>query len=69
MQKEVEVEGMDVEVDPAAVKAKVDKRRKELEMDESELDSEIEEVLPELKKKTRLRRKVGGGVEAMDVDA
>lgn len=57
-------------VDPMEVKAKVEARRKELEMEESELDSELEEEVPTLKnKKTKLRRKVGGGVEAMDVDA
>ncbi|KAJ4374658.1 ATPase-activating ribosome biosynthesis protein [Didymella sp. IMI 355093] len=59
------------EVDVAAVKAKVDKRRKEIEMDESELDSDLEETLPKQKTKTKrkLARKVGGGTEAMDVDA
>lgn len=57
------------EVDVAAVKAKVDKRRKEIEMDESELDSDLEETLPKQKTKRKLARKVGGGTEAMDVDA
>ena len=59
----------DMEVDPMQVKAKVDARRKELDMDESDLDSELDEEVPKMKKKTKLRRKVGGGVEAMDVDA
>jgi large subunit ribosomal protein L24e len=57
-----------VEVDVEAVKAKVAKRRNELEQDESELDSDLEETLPMMKSKKKLRMKVGGGVEAMDVD-
>jgi large subunit ribosomal protein L24e len=57
-----------VEVDVEAVKAKVAKRRNELEQDESELDSDLEETLPTMKSKKKLRMKVGGGVEAMDVD-
>ncbi|KAJ4319543.1 ATPase-activating ribosome biosynthesis protein [Neodidymelliopsis sp. IMI 364377] len=56
-------------VDVAAVKAKVDKRRKEIAMDESDLDSDLEETLPKQKSKKKLARKVGGGTEAMDVDA
>ena len=36
-----ELEDKEEVVDVAAVKAKVDKRRKEIEMDESELDSDL----------------------------
>ncbi|KAF2001796.1 hypothetical protein P154DRAFT_553510 [Amniculicola lignicola CBS 123094] len=65
------VEDMDVEVDVEKVKEKVEKRRRELEDggEESEVESELEEELPKMKNKRRLRMKVGGGVEAMDVDA
>jgi large subunit ribosomal protein L24e len=63
--KEVEQEEM---VDVEAVKEKVAKRRKEIEMDESELDSDLEETLPKMKSKRKLKMKVGGGVEEMDVD-
>jgi large subunit ribosomal protein L24e len=59
----------DTEVDVQKVKEKVAARRKELEAEESELESEIEEALPKIKSsKQKMRRKVGGGVEAMDVD-
>lgn len=57
-----------VEVDVEKVKEKVEKRRREIEMDESELDSDLEEELPKMKSKRKLKMKVGGGVEAMDVD-
>jgi large subunit ribosomal protein L24e len=63
--EEVEQEEM---VDVEKIKEKVAKRRKEIEMDESELDSEIEEATPKMKSKRKLKMKVGGGVEAMDVD-
>jgi large subunit ribosomal protein L24e len=63
--EEVEQEEM---VDVEKVKEKVAKRRKEIEMDKSELDSDLEEQLPKMKSKRKLRMKVGGGVEAMDVD-
>jgi large subunit ribosomal protein L24e len=56
-------------VDVAKVKAKVDARRKEIEMDESEIDSDLEETLPKVKSKRKLKMKVGGGADAMDVDA
>lgn len=64
-----EVEQEEMEVDVQKVKEKVAARRKELEAEESEL-SELEEELPKQKTKTKkmLKRKVGGGVEAMDVD-
>jgi large subunit ribosomal protein L24e len=61
----VEEEG-ETEVDVAQVKAKVDQRRREIEMEESEMSEE--EVLPKMKSKRKLKMKVGGGVEAMDVD-
>jgi large subunit ribosomal protein L24e len=47
---------------------KVEKRRREIAMDESELDSDLEESTPKMKSKRKLKMKVGGGVEAMDVD-
>ena len=59
----------EIEADVAAVKAKVDKRRKEIEMDESDLESDLEETLPKQKTKKKLARKVKGGADAMDVDA
>ncbi|KAF2476841.1 uncharacterized protein BDR25DRAFT_330841 [Lindgomyces ingoldianus] len=66
------LEEEEMEVDLEMVKAKVEKRRKELEegMDvgESELESELEEELPKTKTKRKLRMKTSGGVEAMDVD-
>jgi large subunit ribosomal protein L24e len=64
-----EVEQEEMEVDVQKVKDKVAARRKELEADESEL-SELEETTPKTRSKTKkmLKRKVGGGVEAMDVD-
>jgi large subunit ribosomal protein L24e len=65
VEQKVEEEVMDVD----QVREKVEKRRKELEMEESDLESELEEDVPKMRKKTKLRRKVGGGVEAMDVDA
>jgi large subunit ribosomal protein L24e len=46
----------------------VEKRRREIAMDESELDSDLEESTPKMKSKRKLKMKVGGGVEAMDVD-
>jgi large subunit ribosomal protein L24e len=61
------VEEQEQEVDVQKVKEKVEKRRKEIEMDESEL-SEMEEEVPKMKSKRKLKMKVGGGVEAMDVD-
>lgn len=63
--EEIEQEEM---VDVEKVKAKVAKRREEIAMDESELDSDLEETLPKMKSKRKLKMKVGGGVEAMDVD-
>jgi large subunit ribosomal protein L24e len=58
----------ETEVDVQKVKEKVAARRKELEAEESEL-SELEEELPKMKSsKRKLKMKVGGGVEAMDVD-
>ncbi|KAF2745284.1 hypothetical protein M011DRAFT_406717 [Sporormia fimetaria CBS 119925] len=62
----------EMEVDVQKVKATVEKRRKELEnldLEESEIESDLEEELPKQKSKTKLRRKVGGGVEEMEVDA
>jgi large subunit ribosomal protein L24e len=59
----------EMEVDVEKVKEKVEKRRQELEAEESELESDLEEELPKQKNKAKLRRKVGGGVEAMEVDA
>jgi large subunit ribosomal protein L24e len=55
-------------VDVQKVKEKVEKRRKEIELGESELDSDMEETTPKMKSKRKLKMKVGGGVEAMDVD-
>ncbi|EDU39582.1 hypothetical protein PtrV1_00407 [Pyrenophora tritici-repentis] len=66
--KEELEEKEDMEVDVQKVKAKVAARRKELEAEESDLESEIEEVTPKMKSKRKLKMKVGGGVEAMDVD-
>lgn len=63
-----ELEEQSVDVDVQQVKAKVAARRKELEAEESELDSDLEETLPKVKSKRKLKMKVGGGVEAMDVD-
>lgn len=67
--EEVEEQEMDVE----QVKQKVEKRRKEIEegmdVEESELESDLEEELPKMKNKKKLRMKVGGGVEEMEVDA
>ncbi|CAO2653284.1 Nn.00g026950.m01.CDS01 [Neocucurbitaria sp. VM-36] len=63
-----EVEQEEMEVDLQKVKEKVAARRKEIEAEESELDSDLEETLPKSKSKRKLRMKVGGGVEAMDVD-
>lgn len=68
------LEEEDMEVDPQKVKERVEKRRKELEAmdvggEESDLESDLEEELPKMKSKKRLRMKVGGGVEEMDVDA
>ncbi|KAF2273633.1 uncharacterized protein EI97DRAFT_147742 [Westerdykella ornata] len=62
----------EMEVDVEKVKEKVEKRRKEIEEgveEESELESDLEEELPKVKNKKALRRKVGGGVEEMEVDA
>jgi large subunit ribosomal protein L24e len=61
----------EMEVDVEKVKQKVEKRRKEIEedVDESELESDLEEEVPKMKSKTKLRRKVGGGLEEMEVDA
>lgn len=67
VQKLAEAEMEDVDVEK--VKESVEKRRREIE--EMELSEEEEEV-PAMKQKgtkTKLRRKVGGGVESMDVDA
>ncbi|KAK1916004.1 hypothetical protein P3342_003819 [Pyrenophora teres f. teres] len=66
--KEELEEKEDMEVDVQKVKAKVAARRKELEAEESDLESEIEEATPKMKSKRKLKMKVGGGVEAMDVD-
>jgi large subunit ribosomal protein L24e len=64
----VDTEGMEVEeVDVQKVREKVQARRKEIEEDAL---SEDEEVTPKManKSKRKLKMKVGGGVEAMDVD-
>lgn len=61
-----------MEVDLSQVKERVEKRRKELEamgVEDSELESDLEEEVPKIKSKRKLRMKVGGGVEQMDVDA
>lgn len=65
--EKAETDGMEVDVNE--VRQKVEKRRKELQAaaDESDLESDIEETLPEIKSKRKLRMKVGGGTE-MDVD-
>ncbi|KAF2680378.1 hypothetical protein K458DRAFT_373658 [Lentithecium fluviatile CBS 122367] len=55
---------LEQEVDVEMVKEKVAKRRKEIEEDAL---SE-EEMVPKMKSKRKLKMKVGGGVEAMDVD-
>ncbi|KAF2183074.1 hypothetical protein K469DRAFT_711036 [Zopfia rhizophila CBS 207.26] len=65
--EKLETEEMEVDVDK--VREKVAKRRKEIEeeaMEESEI-SEVEDV-PKVKAKRKLRMKVGGGAEEMDVD-
>ncbi|KAH9859741.1 ATPase-activating ribosome biosynthesis protein [Plenodomus lingam] len=62
------VEEEEMEVDLQKVKDKVAARRKEIAAEESELDSDLEETLPKTKSKRKLKMKVGGGVEAMDVD-
>jgi large subunit ribosomal protein L24e len=67
--EQVEQLGQEMEVDVQKVKDKVAARRKEIEAEESDLESEIEETLPKVKSKRKLKMKVGGGVEAMDVDA
>lgn len=64
--EEVEAEEM---VDVEKVKEKVEKRRQEIAMDESELDSDLEEELPKMKSKKKMKMKRNGGVEEMDVDA
>ncbi|KAF2260898.1 hypothetical protein CC78DRAFT_619849 [Lojkania enalia] len=58
------------EMDVEAMKQRVEKRRQELEAMEvaSEAESEVEE-LPQMKSKRKLRMKVGGGTEEMDVHA
>ncbi|KAL6703804.1 ATPase-activating ribosome biosynthesis protein [Coniothyrium glycines] len=58
------VAGLDLQ----KVKDKVAARRMEIEAEESELESDLDENLPKVKNKRKLRMKVGGGVEAMDVD-
>jgi large subunit ribosomal protein L24e len=68
------LEEEEMEVDPQKVKEMVEKRRKEIEAmdvggEESELESDLEEELPKMKNKKKLRMKVSGGVEEMDVDA
>ncbi|KAI8941230.1 ATPase-activating ribosome biosynthesis protein [Plenodomus lindquistii] len=63
-----EVDEEEMEVDLQKVKDKVAARRKEIAAEESELDSDLEETLPKTKSKRKLKMKVGGGVEAMDVD-
>ncbi|KAF2708724.1 hypothetical protein K504DRAFT_477184 [Pleomassaria siparia CBS 279.74] len=69
--EQINTDGMEVEVDLDEVREKVEKRRKEIAMggDESELESDLEETLPKSKSKRKLKMKVGGGVEEMDVDA
>ena len=59
----------EMDVDVQKIKQDVEKRRKEIEADESELDSDLEEELPKMKSKSKLKMKARGGVEAMDVDA
>ena len=66
--EEIVAEQGDMEVDVQKVKEKVAARRKEIEAEESELDSELEESLPKIKSKRKMKMKVGGGVESMDVD-
>jgi large subunit ribosomal protein L24e len=66
--EQVEQQEQEMEVDVQKVKDKVAARRKEIEAEESDLESEIEETLPKVKSKRKLKMKVGGGVEAMDVD-
>lgn len=61
MAGEEQVEVVDVQM----VKEKVEKRRRELEAEE---DSLSEEEVPKMKSKRKMKMKVGGGVEAMDVD-
>ncbi|KAF2020467.1 hypothetical protein BU24DRAFT_487085 [Aaosphaeria arxii CBS 175.79] len=66
------VEEDTMEVDVQKVKERVEKRRKELEamgVEDSELESDMEEELPKMKSKKKLRMKVGGGIERMDIDA
>jgi large subunit ribosomal protein L24e len=67
-QVEQQEQEQEMEVDVQKVKDKVAARRKEIEAEESDLESEIEETLPKVKSKRKLKMKVGGGVEAMDVD-
>ena len=45
----------------------VEKRRRMIEMEEDELDSKMKEV-PKIRSKKELKPKIGGGVEAMNVD-
>ncbi|KAF2648651.1 hypothetical protein K491DRAFT_684514 [Lophiostoma macrostomum CBS 122681] len=64
----------EMDVDVQKVREKVAKRRQEIaadvDVEESELESDLEEELPKLKNgRKKLRMKVGGGVEEMDVDA
>ncbi len=66
--EEVAPEQEEMEVDVQKVREKVAARRKEIEAEESELDSDLEEELPKIKSKRKLKMKVGGGVESMDVD-
>ncbi|KAF2107489.1 hypothetical protein BDV96DRAFT_606578 [Lophiotrema nucula] len=61
------------EMDVEAVRERVELQRRrieggEMDLEESEMESEIEEEVPAVKTKRKLRMKVGGGVEAMDVD-
>ena len=55
-------EGMEVDVE--GVKAKVERRRKEIEEDEEVSEEEV----PKMKGKRKVRMRVGGGAEEMDVD-
>lgn len=55
-------EGDGMEVDVEKVKEAVERRRKEIEEDVSE------EETPKMKSKRKLKMKVGGGVDSMDVD-
>lgn len=74
LRTKVEAEELaDGEMDVEAVRQQIERQRQkietgDMEMEESELDSDLDEELPNMKTKRKLRMKVGGGVEEMDVD-